>query len=88
MCDCYDHKCLLCDETVPVHIGDYAYPREDVEVLCKAHIVLIPGWEIFKAPKCAIRLCGGKLRPWDEDVSPNESTAESVWWNAPGGGSK
>ncbi len=38
MCDCYSHKCELCDELIPMHIGDYKFPREDFRVWCKKHI--------------------------------------------------
>ena len=38
MCDCYSHKCECCEELIPMHIGDFAYPREDFKVWCKNHI--------------------------------------------------
>jgi len=38
MCDCYDAKCELCDEHVPMHIADFNYPREDFKVWCRRHI--------------------------------------------------
>jgi len=81
MCDCYSHKCQICDETVEVHIGDFAFPREDVEVWCKCHLPIgVSGVEIFQYPTCALRLCGGKYRPSDECVHPNAATAESMAW--------
>ena len=42
MCDCYGHKCELCDEIVPMHIGDYAYPREAFRVWCDKHVDVAP----------------------------------------------
>jgi hypothetical protein len=53
MCDCYWPKCEICDETIPVHIGDFRYPREDVKVWCGKHIPRdeyddpSPGVEVF-----------------------------------------
>jgi hypothetical protein len=83
MCDCYEHKCKICNNEVPIHIGDFAFPREDVEVWCHQHLPIeVPGVEIFQYPTCAIRLCGGRLRPWDECVHPNTSTGESIAWTA------
>ncbi len=38
MCDCYGHKCELCDELIPMHIGDYKFQREDFRVWCGKHI--------------------------------------------------
>lgn len=38
MCDCYGHKCECCDEIVQMHIADFAFPRENFKVWCKAHI--------------------------------------------------
>lgn len=38
MCDCYGHKCCMCDELVPMHIADFAYPREDFTVWCDKHV--------------------------------------------------
>ena len=40
MCDCYGHECEVggCEETVPMHIGDFNYPRDDFKVWCKDHI--------------------------------------------------
>lgn len=40
MCDCYWPSCEVkgCDVVVPVHIGDFNYPREDVRVWCGKHI--------------------------------------------------
>lgn len=38
MCDCYGHKCECCDELVPMHIGDFAYPQEAFRVWCEKHI--------------------------------------------------
>lgn len=38
MCDCYGHKCELCDELIPMHIGDFKFPRENFKVWCEKHI--------------------------------------------------
>ena len=37
MCDCYGHKCELCETLVPMHIGDFAFPREAFKVWCAHH---------------------------------------------------
>lgn len=42
MCDCYDHKCEICEETVPMHIADDAFPRKDFRVYCHKHINQAP----------------------------------------------
>ena len=38
MCDCYSHKCELCEELIPMHIGDFEFPREDFKIWCSRHI--------------------------------------------------
>ena len=38
MCDCYSHKCELCERTVEMHIADYNYPREDFRAWCDRHV--------------------------------------------------
>ncbi|MFA4971134.1 MAG: hypothetical protein WC683_00880 [bacterium] len=40
MCDCYDHRCSSpgCTATVPVHIGDFKFPRSRFRVWCPAHV--------------------------------------------------
>ena len=49
MCDCYSHKCEECDNTIPMHIGDFAYPQEDFKCYCKKHIDKAPkGSVIFE----------------------------------------
>ncbi len=83
MCDCYSPKCEICDERIPVHIGDYNYPREDVQVFCRLHI---PGRKVTvftsteksrmdpeypKGWSCGIRLQDGRTEPSSEDVTPN-----------------
>jgi hypothetical protein len=37
MCDCYSAKCEECDRELPVHIGNFSTPRENVLVRCKKH---------------------------------------------------
>ncbi len=66
MCDCYEHKCEICEETIPMHIGDFNFPREDFRVYCHKHINQAPigavVFELFDDPlkefdpgwKCAI----------------------------------
>ena len=52
MCDCYEHKCECCNELVPMHIGDYRFPRSDFRVWCGSHISKAPkGAVIFKSIK-------------------------------------
>lgn len=90
MCDCYYHKCSVCDDTIPVHIGDYKYPRTDVEAWCFRHIPKNePGVEVFVMAKAswdegriprgrryALRLCGGTIVPSSVNVEINLSGAE------------
>ena len=40
MCDCYDHKCAhpQCTQLMPIHIGDFCTPRENLEVVCTRHL--------------------------------------------------
>ena len=40
MCDCYGHRCAAeeCEEMIPVHIGDFAYPRWRFTVWCAGHL--------------------------------------------------
>jgi len=40
MCDTYDHRCSSpgCGATVPVHIGDFKFPRSRFRVWCPAHV--------------------------------------------------
>jgi len=38
MCDCYWTYCKECKEVLPVHIGDFCMPREDIEVYCANHL--------------------------------------------------
>lgn len=49
MCDCYYHKCEICDNTVPIHISDFDYPRSDFKVWCYQHIEhASPGSTMFE----------------------------------------
>lgn len=48
MCDCYEHKCECCNETIPMHIEDFNYPRNKFKVWCYKHAAkAIPGSVIF-----------------------------------------
>jgi len=38
MCDCYSHKCKLCDKQLSVHLGDFETGRDEIEVFCSDHI--------------------------------------------------
>jgi hypothetical protein len=40
MCDCYEHQCNSpgCEESIPMHLGDYETDREEIEVFCSKHI--------------------------------------------------
>jgi len=84
MCDCYCPKCELCEDHIPVHIEDYHYPREDVQVFCGKHIpedkvtvfVLTEDedWDppdYRKGYKCGIRLQDGGNEPFSVGVCPN-----------------
>ena len=94
MCDCYWPKCSAegCNKTIPVHIGDYRFPREDVEVWCEKHIPAEPGVEVSEmkedefegideypvGTRFGLRLKHGKLFPVEEDVCINLSNAEPI----------
>ena len=86
MCDCYDPKCEKCGERIPVHIGDFNYPREDVKVFCKDHmptervtVFMLTEDDAFSSLKagwiCGIRLQDGKIEPDSVDVHPNTACA-------------
>ena len=48
MCDCYGHKCEMCDTIVPMHIGDFKFPREAFMVWCNEHVDYAhPGAVVF-----------------------------------------
>lgn len=32
MCDCYDHKCIVCGDSIPMHLEDFSTEREEVAV--------------------------------------------------------
>lgn len=34
MCDIYNAKCKICGASIQMHLGDYATPREDIDVYC------------------------------------------------------
>lgn len=38
MCDCYSHKCEVCEETIPMHINDFDDPRDAFKVWCQKHV--------------------------------------------------
>jgi hypothetical protein len=95
MCDCFWPECAApgCEETIPVHIGDYRFPREDVEAWCEKHIPDEPGVEVSvmvdgeddedradypKGTKFGLRLKRGELHPKCEDVNINLCNAEPV----------
>ncbi len=44
MCDCYDHQCAHegCEETIPMHIADFNYPRSAFKCWCATHIKEAP----------------------------------------------
>ena len=43
------HKCEECDETIPIHIEDYKFPRTDFKAYCKDHIKVAPiGTRVFE----------------------------------------
>lgn len=49
MCDCYGHECEVCGKPVPMHIGDFAYPRKRFKVWCAKHVDQAPpGAVIFE----------------------------------------
>lgn len=37
MCDCYAHKCRLCNEVIPMHLGDFNTGRSEIDVYCWRH---------------------------------------------------
>lgn len=92
MCDCYETKCEVkgCMEEIPVHIADFNFPRENVQVFCSKHlpkrkatifeITKIYEWDRdnnYKVGwKCAIRLCRGEIEPKSVGVNPNIGAEE------------
>jgi hypothetical protein len=38
MCDCYCANCCVCGKDLPIHLGDYVTPRQDIDVFCDEHI--------------------------------------------------
>ena len=88
MCDCYYHQCKKCKKMIPVHIADFNYPREALEVFCPHHLpsenatvftlkeAEFDESESLDFPagwKCAFRLCDGRIEPAREGVEPNFS---------------
>jgi len=80
MCDCYWTSCKFCEEQIPVHIQDFNYNRDDLEVFCEKHLpteratIFTLTSEEDKLPKgwrCAFRLLGGKVEPFSAGVTPN-----------------
>lgn len=81
MCDCYYHKCKKCNKEFYIHIGDFAHPREDVEVFCEEHLSGEKELDIYllledkewtgqeKEEKIGIRLKNGNAK--DEGIYPN-----------------
>lgn len=42
MCDCYYHKCEMCKEEIPMHIGDFDFRRGEFKMYCREHIKYAP----------------------------------------------
>lgn len=40
MCDCYEAKCEIkdCEEKIPIHIADFNFDREEIQVFCNKHL--------------------------------------------------
>ena len=38
MCDCYSHKCLMCDEYLSMHLADFNTASSEIDVFCDQHI--------------------------------------------------
>lgn len=34
MCDIYLHKCLLCDNTIEMHLADFETDRDEIDIIC------------------------------------------------------
>lgn len=65
MCNCYGHKCEVCDEVIPMHIGDFKFPPSRFKAWCPSHVkqaepgsvvftLLKRDWPYRKGWKCAI----------------------------------
>ena len=83
MCDCYMATCEKCDEKIPVHIGDFKYPRSLVTVYCQKHLPKVratifeviedkkPSPNVYflkKAPEDAFFIAiGGKIEKKEEE---------------------
>ena len=37
MCDIYTAKCALCDQKIPMHLGDFETKRDEIMVVCWRH---------------------------------------------------
>jgi len=97
MCDCYMHKCDVCDKRIDMHIGDFRYPRSAFNVWCAKHLEKAPGGSVVftwqaseherKGGVCAVF---GPAVGGTGDNHPNigsDMTEEVVpgapWWLAP-----
>jgi len=38
MCETYDHKCMKCKKTFPIHLGAFKTEPEEIEVYCEKHL--------------------------------------------------
>ena len=36
MCDCYQGRCVICNEPFPIHLEDFSTERKEIVILCKA----------------------------------------------------
>lgn len=74
MCDIYSAKCSYrnCDKELEMHIADFNYPEEDVEVFCEEHLPSenITVYEVNKE-LWGVRVCRGKREPESAGIYPN-----------------
>jgi len=51
MCDCYEHPCEIagCKNGIPMHIGEFKFPRDTFTVWCADHLDYAkPGAVVFE----------------------------------------
>ncbi len=83
MCDCYAHKCECCEELIPMHIGDYEFPREDFRVWCEKHVGEAPaGATIFETIEPEDDFDSIPLG-WKCAILGPEVGSDDVWGNHP-----
>ena len=50
MCDCYQHKCEGCDNTISLHVADFCTKRSNIHVYCPLCLAPAPIGRISSNP--------------------------------------